>query len=82
MTGYWLQIVFKSNERPWHHSHYSPPTWAPKMTRAEAISWAAYMQDNMPDYQITLYEDGKVLAYEAQQEATASAAQPRQDAGG
>lgn len=63
MPEYWLQIVFKSNERPWRHDRYEPyPRLG--MTREEAIDWASFFNDNIGgDYQITLFEDGKVIDY-------------------
>lgn len=62
MAKYHLAIVFKSNEHPWRNDCYEPVPGA-KLTREDAISWAAYMQDNMHDYIITLFEDDVVLDY-------------------
>lgn len=60
---YWLSILFVSNEHPWRHDHYSPyPKYG--MDDADAIDWAAGMQDGLGTaYQVTLFKDGKVLPY-------------------
>jgi hypothetical protein len=62
---YWLQIVFKSNERPWRNDRYEPyPRLG--MSRAQAIEWAAFFHDNIGgQYQITLFENGTALPYES-----------------
>lgn len=64
MTEYWLQIVFKSNERPWRTDRYDP---YPRNTFGnddeKAKLWAADMQEGLLEYQVTLYKDGKVLEY-------------------
>jgi hypothetical protein len=63
-VAYWLQIIFKSNERPWRNDRYEPyPRLG--MTRDEAIEWAASFSEIIGGaYQITLFEDGRVLPYE------------------
>lgn len=66
--AFWLAIRFNSNEHPWSNDRYDP--YPRDITRESAILWALGMQAGMPDYTITLFEDGKVLRYDqAQQEA-------------
>lgn len=64
LAAYWLQIVFKSNERPWRNDRFEPyPKFG--MTRVEAIEWATFFNETIGDaYQITLFENGEVLSYE------------------
>lgn len=65
MIEFWLQIVFKSNEHPWRNDRVEPyPRLG--MNREQAIRWARGMSSGMGDcYQVTLFEDGKVIDYDA-----------------
>lgn len=63
MDEYWLQIVFKSNEQPWRNDRYDPyPRLG--MNDEEAIEWARFFTEAMPEYQITLFKDGSVMDHE------------------
>ena len=62
-----LQVVFKSNERPWS-TRYELPSWMAPKTRDEAMRWARGMRDCLEDaYTVDLLIDGKRVEIEAAQ---------------
>lgn len=63
--SYYLQVQFKSNERPWS-TRYEPPSWMQPKTRDEAISWADGMKRQLDAYTVELMEDGSRIDLPAQ----------------
>lgn len=60
MPKYWMNIVFRSNERPWQSRHEAHRGIT---TDDEAIEWARCFEENMGQYDITLFRDDVVLPF-------------------
>lgn len=57
LVPYYLQVQFRSNERPWS-TRYEPPSWMQPKTRDDAIAWATGMKRQLDAYTVDLMEDG------------------------
>jgi hypothetical protein len=60
---YRLLISFRSNERPWTGSHEPYPKDRFAEDDEAAKQWAASMQKQLFDYNVTLLKDGILLRW-------------------
>ncbi|MDO8614509.1 MAG: hypothetical protein Q7T33_02080 [Dehalococcoidia bacterium] len=60
MALYKLHFHFKSNEHPWAGQFESDRI----KTDEQAIDWARRFQEFLPDYQVTLFKNFRVMQFE------------------